>query len=343
MFIEKISDIVLDPPVSSVRSQRAFYPSDASIEFKDTKTGLDKVVGGCLRAQYFRLKGTEPTESPSVEGVYKMTMGGAIQSILTTWLQKAGLWMDSEISIWIPKFKISGRVDLMLWHPTEVNTPVGMEVKTISGFMEKGLVVPNKGAMMPRESDLCQVVPYLDFYSQYIPGFRMILMYISRESGRMAEHVIRLAGDGGYGDDLKLDRRYVTVQNDIGSFEIQHVTVAGIYSRWLRLAQFIREGNAPPPDYELQYSNDKLMALYNADELTKTKKGKIDVARRKDEDGIGPWLLEGDWQCQFCGWKTLCWHGVGHMKSPALKAKDSPKSMVEDAPILRDSVAEEII
>jgi hypothetical protein len=31
------------------------------------------------------------------------------------------------------------------------------------------------------------------------------------------------------------------------------------------------------------------------------------------------------------------------MKSPALKAKDSPKSMVEDAPILRDSVAEEII
>jgi hypothetical protein len=256
----------------------------------------------------------------------KMEMGNHIQSIIEDKLQKAGLWMGSEKRIWIPKFRISGRTDIWAWDPESLKpgksrVPVLIEVKSISGRQEGGIIRPVRSKLMPKEDHVCQVVPYLDFYSQF-PGYfhgspvRVVLFEISRESMKFKEHVVFLGGKGQHGMPLDKDERYAIVRNDLGTYQLKFISVRGVYGRWAKLADHLKKGELPPRDFEMQYDNDKLAILASKEVLDREKMVR---SRKKDPDGKGLWLEKGDWQCRYCDYRTKCWEGIDHASKPVIK------------------------
>jgi len=334
LFTEPLEKVITNPPIRDVRARNAFYPSSASVRVMDPQTGRPKSIGGCLRRQYYEITGVNPTNHSDAAGELKKEMGGVIQELMEEKLKAAGLWMASEKSIWIPKYKISGRLDTWCWDPESMKpgktkTPIAIEFKSTGRFGEPGLINPSKGKLMPKEDHVCQVIPYLDFFSQWPEMFhgqpmRVIIFAIGRDSLNWKEHMVFLAGKGHYGMDLKDDKRYAVVRNEAGTFQLKYITVAGVYSRYMQVAEHLRQGKVPERDYALQYDNELILKMAEKEMISKTDRGKVASAVKRDPEGREPWLKKGDWQCGWCPFKDKCWHGIDHQAKPVI-SQDLPQ------------------
>jgi hypothetical protein len=347
IFTDVLTDVLLNPPVRDVRNQLAFYPSSASCVVLDPVTGLKKVVGGpssCLRHQYYAINKYAYTNRGSAQNELKKEMGGHIQEMVEDKLKQAGVWFGSEKRIWIPHIGLSGRLDAWCWDPESLRDgrsriPVPIEFKSISGYQEGGVVKVSKHKLMPKDEHIAQVLPYLDFFSQWPEFFhgepvKIVLFVISRESMTWKEHIVMLGGDGHYGMPFAEDERYAIVRNEIGTFQLQYLSIRGVYNRWAQLRQYLRKKEIPPRDFEKDYSNEKLALLAEKEVLNKTKRGKLATARKNDPDGKGPWMPgEGDWQCAYCEYKDLCWTGIKHQHPPVLRQENPQMAEVKAPPV----------
>jgi len=349
ILTDKLKQVILHPPVRDIRHQTAYYPSSASCITVDPDTGLRKAIGSCLRKQWYAIKGVTPTDPGDSANQLKKEMGGVIQALIEDKLKAAGLWMASETRIWIPKYKLSGRIDSWVWDPKTLDrggakVPIMVEFKSTGRFQEPGTIKLSKGKLLPKDEHVAQVLPYLDFYSQY-PGYfhgepvRCIVFVIGRDSMEWCEHVVFLGGSGHFGMPLKEEDRYAIVQNQAGTFQLKYITLKGIYNRWLQLTEFLRQKQIPDRDYELQYSNDKLAKLVGAGQLSKTDVGKIAKAQKGDPEGKGCWLPKGDWQCGWCDWKTHCYQGIKH-KQPDIIAQEQPSAGVSTPAPVTEPIGE---
>lgn len=347
IFTDKIRDVILNPVIRDVRNQASFYPSSASCEVTDPVTGLPKVIGGpdgCLRSQYYSITGHVPTNDSSAENRLKAELGGHIQEIIEDKLKQAGLWIASERRIRIPHIGLNGRLDTWCWDPRMLEqgrrVPVAIEFKSVSAYQESGITRPTKGSLMPKDDHVAQVLPYLDFFSQWPDTFggepcRIVIFTIGRESMAWAEHVVILGGRGRYGDPLDKDDRYAIVRNETGTFQLKYLTLRGVYNRWAKLRGFLKRKEIPPRDFELEYSNDKLALLAEKEVLSKTKRAKIVSARKKDPDGKGRWLPgEGDWQCAYCSFRDLCWTGISHQQPPVIRQEHPEAAEARKPPVV---------
>jgi hypothetical protein len=331
IFTQPIIDVIMNPPIRDVKGFNAFYPSSASVKVQDPDLGIPRVIGGpnaCLRNQYYEIKGVPPTNYPNPQGVLKMEAGGYIQSMIEEKLKQAGLWIGSEKRLWIPKYKLSGRVDTWAWDPESLQpgrkrVPIMVEFKSMGRFQESGPIRPSKGSLMPKDEHICQVVPYLDYFSQFPEAFhgepvRCVIFAIGRDSFEWKEHVVQLAGRGQYGMDLKDDERFVVVRNEMGTFQLKYITVSGIYTRFMELAGYLRAKQVPPRDFMVQYDNEVIHRMFEKDLLTKKDRELLVRGKKEDPEGKNPWISKGDWQCVYCGFKDKCWQGIDHTAKPVI-------------------------
>ena len=357
IFTKPIRKVTEDPPIRDVRNQTSFYPSSASVKVMDPDLGIPKVIGsssGCLRRQYYDITGVTPTSRNSAEGIFKMQMGGLIQSLIENQIKKAGLWMGSEVRMWIPKYKVSGRVDTWCWDPDSLRPgqpriPIPIEFKSTGRFGEPGQITISKGKLMPHGEHVCQVMPYLDFYSQWPEWFhgqplRIVIFVISRDSMNWKEHVVTLGGKGKYGDDIKDDERYAIVRNETGTFQMKHITMAGIYSRYMQVAEYLRQGTGPPRDFNLQHNNDRIKAMADKGLMSATDAKKVAAAIKRDPKGLDRWLGKqekpyGDWQCAYCPFTAKCWQGLSHTPKPVIQ-QDLPQVAEATKPPITEPTSE---
>jgi hypothetical protein len=356
IFSKKIREVTEDPPIRDVKVQTAFYPSSASVKVIDPDLGIPKVIGassGCLRRQYYDITGVTPTSRTSAEGSFKMWMGGLIQGLFENQIKKAGLWMDSEVRMWIPKYKVSGRVDTWCWDPESLKPghpriPIPIEFKSTGRFGESGQITITKGKLMPHGEHVCQVMPYLDFYSQWPEWYhgqpmRIVIFVVSRDSMNWREHVVSLGGKGKYGDDIKDDERYAIVRNDMGTFQLKHITMAGIYSRYMQVAEHLRQKNVPGRDFQLQYGNERIKRMADKELMSKTDIKKVAASIKRDPKGNDRWLGKmekpyGDWQCAYCPYTMKCYQGLDHTPKPVIK-QDLPQVAAASKPPITEPTA----
>ena len=317
--------------VEDIRAYTGFYPSSASVEWIDD-LGRRKVVGTCLRQQYYTICGIDETNPADIAGLLKMHFGNVYHDGIADLLRWSPLFLAAEKRMWRPyeegRPSVSGRVDLFMLDE-ETGTPIVGEIKTGGGyFFERNQIKGLKSVpAQPREGDVCQILTYLDFYGKYVveKGF---LYYIDRASCNTSQYLIRMDDDGS-----------AWIQGTNIAEYWRHINIPAIDSRWAHTQACLEAGQLPRRDYCLQFSNDELLVMYEEDELSKTDKGKVKKLIEKGYDEDQPIIEKGDWNCRLCRFRDLCYgkewddnFKVGEITSPLkLSPEQARRAVTNDA------------
>lgn len=278
-----LDEHITRPRFGAPREKR-FYPSEASVEVIDSN-GDRQVLGGCLRASYFRLTATQgmPEDARSQ---FIFEQGSRVESMLIDWWKEMGIWAADHIKFVDYAHNISGELDALLVEPS--GQLYIAEVKSFYGYNAKAELFGNKSKDgMPKMSQLLQTLIYLDFFKERIPYARMV--YFARDSVDRRTFKIELAEMNG--------ELYPKVEGTI----LTTFTMNDIYARYASLQRMIDAGQVPPNDFELQYSPAKIEAQYAKGNIGKTKYDKYKSGKVRD----GAYL--GDWNCRYCRYCNQCW------------------------------------
>ena len=285
--------------VEDISANVGFYPSSASVEYKDD-LGRTKIAGYCLRQQYYNWCGVPATNPPDLAALLKMHLGNVIHDAISELLSRSPAFLGAEKRMYRPynegRPSVSGRVDLFLFDEIAALPVIG-EVKTGGGyFFERYTTKGTKSEPpRPRDGDVCQILTYIDFYGQF--GVEQgILFYVDRASGYTKQYVVRMDSDGS-----------AFIQSDEIAEYWRHINIGAIDARWARLQAHLEAAELPKRDFHLQYPNEMIVQMYEEGELnrTDTPKVKKQIAAGYDEEQ--PLLVKGDWQCGFCKFKDLCY------------------------------------
>lgn len=289
-----------------------------------------KVVGKCRRQSYYRYA----TDSYNFNEKYDYIEPLALEikekklpvSQYTKWIwragelyeeycielaKQAGVYVGTQISIYVPKFNVSGKIDLIVLNPEDSNYQI-IEVKSIYGFNANNIIgteAMHKKMEMgtPRESHLMQLGIYQSWYAnpkEWGPG---ILLYGARDTGRFAEFLVTVE----HNEEDGLD--YIWYQ---GNYPIQTkkvnsgITIQSIMTNYASIMTALENNQIPDRDYYLSYTEEMIDSLYEAGQLNKTETTQYEKRKKQIEEGktrlVKP-VEKGDWQCRLCEYKNVCY------------------------------------
>ena len=164
---------------------------------------------------------------------------------------------------------------------------------------------------------MLQSVLYLDYYQNFIPEgmtapTKWYIWYISRAENwtiKGKKHGSPFAMMWDFYITLEGEERIPVIHSSEGISKWSDYTVPKIHERYHDLSGYLERTEIPKRDYELQYSEEKILGLYKYDKLI-FKKHKEPVAKWiKKGCPEGKLKLEmGDFECRVCSWKSHCWN-----------------------------------
>lgn len=280
------TDTWLTRPKFSTTREKRFYPSEASVKYFDSFGDLTS-AGGCLRASYFRLTGDFPRAPNESRTEYIFAQGKMIEQWLVDKWKEMGIWVDNNVKFINDEFNISGELDVLLVEPNS-GTLFGVEVKTFYGYMAEKEILGNKSQKgFPKMNQLLQTLVYLYTFRDRIKYFRMA--YFARDSVKRKTFLIELHEEEGI--------FYPKVDGVV----LKSFTVNGIMERYKLLKQYVDTKQVPPNDYELQYPPEKVESAFKKGKVSKTKYDKWKKGK------LGKFEYVGDWECNYCPYKNICW------------------------------------
>lgn len=290
----------------------------------------DKVVGKCRRQSYYRYANDSYNFSEKYDYLEELVLELKEKKIpisqYTKWIfragelyedycielaKQAGVFVGTQISIYIPKFNVSGKIDLVVLNPEDSTYQV-IEVKSIYGFNSTNVIgtdtMHKKNEMgTPRESHLMQLGIYQSWYANpkgWGPG---ILLYGARDTGRFAEFLVTVETD----EEDGLDYIYYQGNYPVQTKKINSgITMQSIMKNYAYIMECLEEDKIPDRDYYLSYTEEMIDALYEAGELNKTDTAQYEKRKKQLEEGksrvVKP-VEKGDWQCRLCEYKNICY------------------------------------
>lgn len=312
----KLAKALLSPSFTNNRKTSSLTPSSASTIVKDSK-GNSRVVGACLRQQYYRIKDFVPDEGDkNIDWTLSALMGEKMHDLLVDLIDVFGFEMGlqkltREHSIYDTVIKLSGRCDLIVWDHTN-KEPVGIEIKSIGEYKAK------KAVEQPIDEHVLQSVVYLDFYNRNIPeGQKKItkwyIWYVSRTENwtiKSKSHNSDFTMLWDYCIELDNGVPIITL-TDGSKQRWTDYSIENIYKRYNDLHTYLSANSLPPRDYEILYSEEKITGMYQNGLIS--KKGDSEVIDKWLKKGAPPGKLKitmGDSECSFCEYQKLCWEGT---------------------------------
>lgn len=307
------------PTVVGIRKSSSNHPSAASQIFDDGH-GEKKVIGGCLRAQYYRIKGFEQSGERVLDYEVAADMGDAYHELVVRWFRQHGFGMglqvlDAETSLYDVATRMSGRKDLLCWDYT-INEPVGIEIKSVGDF-KAGMVIDK-----PAVDHVMQSGIYLDYMQRNVPIGQAAprywyVLYIARsENWKCKKKAHQSPFNLIWDFKIHLQGTKV-VTAGISDLYLDQVDVSKIRDRYHELNQYVDSDQLPPRDYELSFSEEKITYLYKTGQLA-YKKDK-DAVKSWLENGAAPGTLDltlGDFECRFCEYANTCWNLASTAATP---------------------------
>lgn len=307
------------------------WPSEASALIEDD--GETKIVGKCRRAVWFRwltdnisyykdpeaIKAYEPlykllksrTLPPSPYTIWLWRAGDLYEEYLTQLAKEGGVYVASQVSVYIPNLQISGKKDLVIIDP-ETGKLSTVEVKSVYGHGANSVLgTPGqrgKGELgTPRESNIMQIALYYWWSDANNEEFQASkLVYGSRDTGRYAEYNVWTEAQND-GDHKIL---YSGVAPNITKAAETKFTINNILAQYQYVDDSYKAGVVPKRDYDLKFSEEKVQKLYEAGELNKSETERHEklLAYRRGESKrkIKP-INKGHWQCDLCSFKDICY------------------------------------
>lgn len=321
---EALDSIREAPYVQGYKPKQNLHPSAASAKYTTAKN-KEVTIGTCLRRQYYDYNDYLVGGPSSARMSRILQLGDIYANLFIEDFKRLGIYVDDEVSFFIPEYGISGRIDCLIKDPYKAPKPfirpspsdlIGVEFKTVGGYQGvRGPIISTRDIpLSPKPENVLQVMIYLDYYKKW--GLdKWLLFYIDRGLGAGEEnpkhyeiHTITLNSNGS-----------PVIQNDSGITVWDYITVEAIYKRYKELAKFLSGKELPPRDFILQYSNTQILELFKSGELNKADTEKVEKYIKKkskvsDEDP--PIIQKGDWQCTYCPFTSIC-----YSDNPAEKPK----------------------
>jgi hypothetical protein len=225
--------------------------------------------------------------------------------------KEAGIYVATQVSIYIPKLNVSGKIDLVVVNP-ETNKYQIVEVKSVYGFNANSVMGTDsqrkKGILgEPRESHLMQLGIYQWWYgnpNDFDPGS---LVYGARDTGKYAEYLVTVEHVDELGEDFIFyqgNSPCITEKVNSG------ISMQSVMRNYKIILDALESGEAPPRDYCASYTEEMIDELYEAGKLTKTDTAQYEKRKKQIEEGkarIVKAVEKGDWQCRFCEYQTFCY------------------------------------
>ena len=322
-FIEAITE---ELSRESLGEQKAptLWPSAA------TATIADKALGKCRRQAYYRyvtdlynfdeqydsfktlvdqlnLEKTPP--SKYLKWIWRA--GDLYEQYCIDLAKEAGIFVATQVSIYIPKVNVSGKLDLVVVNPETKKYQI-VEVKSVYGFNANSVMGTDsqrKNGKMgtPRESHLMQLGIYQWWYGDpkdFGPG---LLVYGARDTGKYSEYLVTIETSDEDGED------YIHYQ---GNAPVQTSKVnSGIsLQSTMRNYKFILDSaksqKVPDRDYYLKYTEEMIDKMYEDGLLGKTDTTQYEKRKKQLAEGkkrVVKAVEKGDWQCRFCDYQVTCY------------------------------------
>lgn len=294
-----IRDPVWDARSYSFPKQvETIWPTEASIIFHEN--GVRIVEGACNRATWYRLKHYKPLGETEDRMHWIWRFGKLLEDDVNLLLKQTGFLAARNVRFHdnTTSLPISGEMDAIGVMQDHRGEPINfvIDVKTTGGnYQGTTKILGNtKTRPFPKVPNLLQIMIYLNVDPQLKFGK---LMYLIRDNLVGNEFTIRLKDHNG----LKIANIKSTVWNSstsiVGAFgqDYPQYSVEGIYARFQELSNYYLKNILPPPDYSIEYSEQRAEDLYRIDRLsdnqiTEHRKGK----------------LKGDYQCIGCKYVEYC-------------------------------------
>lgn len=271
-----------------------FYPSEASVKWTDAH-GIERCDGKCLRAAWYRLTGKGEYVAPDAGSEWIFALGKAVEEILVEQWKQMGIWIDNNIRFYDKAHNLSGELDAVLRDPTSGEL-FGVEVKSFYGYQGKKQIMGNKSqAGAPKTAQMLQCLLYVYFCKRLfdegvlpyeITHFKLV--YYARDSSARRSF------------DLSIQDINGMLRPTVDNVVDYRFTIQDILNRYLQMAEYMKNGENPPPrDYEKAYSIEKVEKLNALGEISKTAYEKWVKSPAKNPIG--------DWQCAYCPYQKFCY------------------------------------
>lgn len=331
-FINHITEHLGRPGLSEQKAP-TLWPSEASAiitnEYSETK-----VIGKCRRSNFFRYlmdsynfneeklnvdieivkeiykNSSEP--DPYIKWIWKQ--GEIYEQYCVDLAKEAGVFIATQVSIYIPRINVSGKIDLVVIDPTTHKYHI-VEVKSVYGFNANSVMGTDserrKGELgKPRDSHLMQIGLYQWWYGNTTDNFgEGLLVYGSRDTGRFAEYKITVEKEDG--------KDWIFYQGNCPNNTPKTnsgISIQSICEQYQYILDCMENNKLPERDYDLVYSDEKIDLLYSRGQLNKTETTQYEKRKAQIEEGkdrINKQIEKGDWQCDLCQYRKFCYDDTG--------------------------------
>jgi hypothetical protein len=336
-FIRHISDYLERPRLGEQKAP-TLWPSSATAIIEGNS------VGKCRRQSFFRFAKDNYYFSKKHEHLKPLVdlinqhklptdkymrwiwiQGELYEEYCINMAKESGIYIGSQISVYVPGYNISGKIDLIVVDPNTTKLHI-VEVKSVYGFNANSVLGTEsqhkKGLIgTPRESHLMQLGIYQWWYGNSNDDFgSALLTYGARDTGRYAEYLITVEK----GED-DLDYIFYQGHTPIITKKVNsNITIQSILENYKLITDCLDsdEISIPEPDYELLFTEEKIAHLYEEGLLNKTDTAQYEKRKKQLDEGkkrvVKP-VQKGDWQCRYCDYKYICHNEDGTQKKDTLK------------------------
>lgn len=311
-FFKSIGEKLLEEPALKAKRLPTLYPSAASCR-SDSNFGtisIGDVQGACNRAQWYRIKEYTESDPAGLYSQYIFAAGVMWEKWIIEQTKLNGWYYTSNYKWSIPEYYLSGEIDIAIRDP-ETHEIIIVESKTYSSANYQAKIdllgMPARGGAtrvpMPKVQNVLQAALYLYYFGKPENGGvkRVLLTYFDRSCGgpeNNQEFWISFNPESEGVTRIHIDCK--DIKGNSHSYDMPGVSIEGVFARYKELLDHLVSGaeEAPKPDYEHVYNDEKVIRLYEASEIAETKYKAW--SKDKVKNPIG------DWQCSYCNYKTLC-------------------------------------
>lgn len=337
-FIKHITDYMSRPRLGNQKAP-TLWPSEASAELIN-EYGEKENIGKCRRAIFFRyLKDSyifspkyshyktliEEIDRSSVETdpyiKWIWVQGNLYEDYLLKTAKESGVYIGDQIQLYIPDYNVSGKIDIVVINPETSKLSI-VEAKSVYGFNANfvlGSSADRKDGKLgvPKDSYLMQIGLYQYWYGNKNEEFEEALLVCgARDTGKYAEYKIKVEPDpeSETEDDMIWYRGH---HPNVTPWVNSRISIQEILKQYKGIQDALDSGVIPERDFDIEYSDEKIDTLYERGLLNKAETVRYEKRKTQIEEGktkINKQIEKGDWQCNFCNYKNLCYSSTNTPK-----------------------------
>lgn len=317
------------------------WPSEASATV--VVNGQSQHIGKCRRAVFLRhasdrfrfnpgqYAGLAPIvheagavrSKPDNYMIWIWKQGEIFEEIMVETVKSLGLFVQDQVQVFYPGVNVRGKIDLVAINPVS-GLKTAVEFKSVYGYNANSVLgtpaAQRKGELgKPRDSNLMQIALYQNQYKDN-PDFESgRLIYGSRDTGRTAEYLIDVDAQGRIS--------YQGVYPVKTKPTVVPYIVPDILASYEEINKYIESGTLPARDFDLQYTQERVLGMFDRGELGKTDSAQIEKYRarlvenqERQAQGQKPLKVlvlpeKGDWECSYCNMKNFCYDQDGNPRN----------------------------